>query len=70
LMQHFWPVVALRFSTGLVVGVGGVLAWWLIGLGLSLTGIGLRARLSINVVRVALGPLVGAVVGALVFCLP
>lgn len=66
--QHFWATLSLRFLVGLLVGLSGVIGWWLLSLILARLGLGPRAGLREKMARIALGPLLGALGGALLFC--
>lgn len=67
--QYFWGTLGLRFLAGLLVGLGGWGGWWLLNLALAKVGLVQRPRLSQKMVRLVAGPALGALAGALLFCL-
>ena len=68
--DHFWITLALRLGAGLLVGFGGLVCWAVICLALLKLRLLTEWKLERQLARVALGPLVGAIVGAIIFCLP
>ena len=67
--EHFWVTLALRLVAGLLAGLGGLACWGALCLALVKLGLFWEPQLGRQLARLAIGPLVGAIGGTLVFCL-